>query len=50
MSLTTEVTVMVVAVAARRQWWLVTAEGGGVAGTFDGRGSMSAFDGGNGLW
>ena len=50
MSSTTEVTVMVVAVAARWQWRLVTAEGGGVAGTFNGGGSMSAFNGGNGLW
>ncbi len=46
---------MVVEVAARRQRWPATAEGGGggrpsvVAGTFDGGGSVAAFDGGNGL-
>ena len=49
MSSTTEVTVMVVEVAARRQRRPATAEGGVVTGTFDGGCSVAAFDGGNRL-
>ena len=40
---------MVVEVVARRQLRPATAEGVVVAGTFNGGGSVAAFDSGNGL-